>query len=56
MDIQEVVAKACVSLRWRVACPPARPKGQGVDMTPEMAGKAQANAVKGGFQNVEFRL
>jgi arsenite methyltransferase len=28
----------------------------GVDMTPEMVEKANANAVKGGFQNVEFRL
>ncbi len=28
----------------------------GVDMTPEMVEKAKANAVKGGFQNVEFRL
>jgi SAM-dependent methyltransferase len=28
----------------------------GVDMTPEMVDKAKANAVKGGFQNVEFRL
>ena len=28
----------------------------GVDMTPEMIEKANANAVKGGFQNVEFRL
>ena len=28
----------------------------GVDMTPEMIEKARANAVKGGFQNVEFRL
>ena len=28
----------------------------GVDMTPEMIRKARANAVKGGFQNVEFRL
>ena len=28
----------------------------GVDMTPEMIGKAKTNAVKGGFQNVEFRL
>jgi SAM-dependent methyltransferase len=28
----------------------------GVDMTPEMIEKAKANAVKGGFQNVEFRL
>jgi arsenite methyltransferase len=28
----------------------------GVDMTPEMIEKAKVNAVKGGFQNVEFRL
>jgi SAM-dependent methyltransferase len=28
----------------------------GVDMTSEMVEKAKANAVKGGFQNVEFRL
>ncbi|MEN6438901.1 MAG: arsenite methyltransferase [Syntrophobacter sp.] len=28
----------------------------GVDMTPEMIAKANANAVKGDFQNVEFRL
>ncbi|MEE9270720.1 MAG: arsenite methyltransferase [Candidatus Krumholzibacteria bacterium] len=28
----------------------------GVDMTPEMIGKARENAVKGGFENVEFRL
>jgi arsenite methyltransferase len=28
----------------------------GVDITPEMIEKAKANAVKGGFQNVEFRL
>ncbi len=28
----------------------------GVDMTPEMIRKANENAVKGGFQNVEFRL
>ena len=28
----------------------------GVDMTPEMVEKAKANAVKAGFQNVEFRL
>ena len=27
-----------------------------MDMTPEMIEKARANAVKGGFQNVEFRL
>lgn len=28
----------------------------GVDMTPEMISKARANAVAGGFTNVEFRL
>lgn len=28
----------------------------GVDMTPEMVNKARANAKKGGYQNVEFRL
>ncbi len=28
----------------------------GVDMTPEMIGKARTNAVKGGYGNVEFRL
>ena len=28
----------------------------GVDMTPEMLDKARANARKGGYQNVEFRL
>lgn len=28
----------------------------GVDMTPEMLEKARANAKKGGFDNVEFRL
>jgi SAM-dependent methyltransferase len=28
----------------------------GVDMTPEMIDKARANAQKGGFDNVEFRL
>lgn len=28
----------------------------GVDMTPEMMAKARANAEKGGYQNVEFRL
>lgn len=28
----------------------------GVDMTPEMIGKAQANAKKGNYKNVEFRL
>jgi SAM-dependent methyltransferase len=28
----------------------------GIDMTPEMITKARTNAVKGGYQNVEFRL
>lgn len=28
----------------------------GVDMTPEMLSKARKNAVKGGYENVEFRL
>ncbi len=28
----------------------------GVDMTPEMIGKARANARKGGYSNVDFRL
>jgi arsenite methyltransferase len=28
----------------------------GVDMTPEMLGKARENAAKGGYRNVEFRL
>ncbi len=28
----------------------------GVDMTPEMVSRARANAAKGGFDNVEFRL
>jgi SAM-dependent methyltransferase len=28
----------------------------GVDMTPEMVAKAKANAQKGGYRNVEFRL
>jgi ubiquinone/menaquinone biosynthesis C-methylase UbiE len=28
----------------------------GVDMTPAMITKARANAAKGGYQNVEFRL
>ena len=28
----------------------------GVDMTPEMIGKARENASKGGYENVEFRL
>jgi SAM-dependent methyltransferase len=34
------------------------PKGKviGVDMTPEMVEKASANAKKGGYKNVEFRL
>lgn len=28
----------------------------GIDMTPDMISKARANAVRGGFDNVEFRL
>lgn len=28
----------------------------GIDMTPDMVSKARANAVKGGYTNVEFRL
>lgn len=28
----------------------------GVDMTPDMLSKARANAVKGGYENVDFRL
>lgn len=34
------------------------PEGRviGIDMTPKMVAKARANAVKGGFGNVEFRL
>jgi arsenite methyltransferase len=28
----------------------------GVDMTPDMVGKARANALNGGYENVEFRL
>jgi len=34
------------------------PKGRviGVDMTPEMIGKARENAARGGYGNVEFRL
>jgi len=34
------------------------PKGKviGVDMTPEMVEKARENAIKNGFQNVEFKL
>jgi SAM-dependent methyltransferase len=34
------------------------PKGKviGVDMTPEMLDRARANAVEGGYRNVEFRL
>ncbi|MDT8389457.1 MAG: arsenite methyltransferase [Lentisphaeria bacterium] len=28
----------------------------GVDMTPEMVGKARANAARGGYANIEFRL
>jgi len=34
----------------------ARGKVIGVDMTPEMVTKARANAIKGGYTNVEFRL
>jgi SAM-dependent methyltransferase len=34
----------------------AKGKVIGVDMTPEMIAKAQANAVKAGISNVEFRL
>jgi len=30
-------------------------KAIGVDMTPQMAARARENAVKGGFENVEFR-
>ena len=33
-----------------------RGKVIGVDMTPEMLGKARENAAKGGYTNVEFRL
>lgn len=34
------------------------PRGHviGVDMTPEMVDRARANAAKGGYENVEFRL
>lgn len=41
-----------------LAAPRVGPTGKviGVDMTPEMISKARANAVKGGFTNVEFRL
>jgi arsenite methyltransferase len=34
----------------------AKGKVIGVDMTPEMLDKARANAQKGGYKNVEFRL
>ena len=36
----------------------AGPEGRviGVDMTPEMIARARANAIKGGFNQVEFRL
>ena len=33
-----------------------RGRGLGVDMTPEMVEKARANAARGGYGNVEFRL
>jgi arsenite methyltransferase len=41
-----------------LAAPRVGPTGKviGVDMTPEMISKARANAAKGGFTNVEFRL
>ncbi|SPF43662.1 Methyltransferase type 11 [Syntrophobacter sp. SbD1] len=41
-----------------LAAPKVGPAGKiiGVDMTQEMVEKAKANAVKGGFKNVEFRL
>lgn len=41
-----------------LAAPRVGPAGRviGVDMTPEMVGKARANAVAGGYTNVEFRL
>ena len=41
-----------------LAAPRVGPTGRviGVDMTPEMISKARANAAKGGFSNVEFRL
>ncbi len=41
-----------------LAAPRVGPTGRviGVDMTPEMISKARANAAKGGFTNVEFRL
>lgn len=41
-----------------LAAPRVGAKGRviGVDMTPEMLAKARANAAKGGFDNVEFRL
>jgi len=41
-----------------LASPRVGPTGRviGVDMTPEMIFKARANASKGGFQNVQFRL
>ncbi len=41
------LAAAAVGERGRVI---------GVDMTPEMLGKARANAARGGYANVEFRL
>lgn len=41
-----------------LASPLVGPKGKviGIDMTPEMIERARANAEKGGYQNVEFRL
>lgn len=41
-----------------LASPRVGPRGRviGVDMTPEMLEKARANAGRGGFDNVEFRL
>jgi len=41
-----------------LAAPEVGPEGRviGVDMTPEMLSKARANALKGQFDNVEFRL
>jgi arsenite methyltransferase len=41
-----------------LASPLVGPEGKviGIDMTPEMIERARANAEKGGYQNVEFRL